>query len=58
MKNGDVLVRACGESEKINAMEQWLHVGSPYSRVEKVEAVPLDDQPDYSDFSIKTEGLW
>lgn len=41
--DGSVDVLACGPDDALDALEDWLHQGSPAARVEAVERSPADE---------------
>ncbi|MBY6205864.1 acylphosphatase [Halomonas denitrificans] len=45
LADGSVEVLACGNDEALDALERWLHDGSPQARVECVEREPSDATP-------------
>ena len=42
-----------GEKEKIKEMIQWCYIGSPYSKVEKVEVTEEEYKGEFEDFEIR-----
>ena len=38
LADGRVEVMACGEADKLEQLQQWLHIGSPKAKVENVES--------------------
>ena len=50
--DGNVVIEATGENEKINEFVQWCHEGSPMSKVEEV-AVNEIPEKDYQGFTIR-----
>ncbi len=45
LADGSVEVLACGDAQALDALERWLHDGSPDARVERVEREPSDATP-------------
>ena len=45
MPDGSVQVVAVGDADAIDALEQWLQVGPPLSRVDAVERSEMSDPP-------------
>lgn len=43
--DGSVEVLACGEGQALDALERWLHDGSPAARVDRVQREPADVTP-------------
>ncbi len=53
MPDGTVEVLACGESEQVGELGQWLWTGSPQAKVESVKEQPAtQEQEPPRDFSI------
>lgn len=40
--DGSVEVLACGESESLKALKEWLHDGPPMAQVKSVSGVPFE----------------
>ncbi len=53
LRVGAVEVRAEGEREQLEKLRDYLKVGPPAARVEKVEAEWLEYTGDYHDFDIR-----
>lgn len=45
LADGSVEVLACGEDAALDALQRWLHVGSPAARVSRVERTLADIVP-------------
>ena len=52
LADGSVLVQAQGESDALEALEQWLHQGPPLANVTRVDRTELAPQPSEQGFSI------
>ena len=50
--DGNVVIEATGENEKINEFVQWCHEGSPMSKVEEVVVNEIPEK-DYQGFTIR-----
>lgn len=50
--DGSVEVLACGESEAVNKLMAWLHIGSQQSRVDNVEKSNVEFF-DYPSFEVQ-----
>ena len=50
--DGRVEAVACGESQKLDAFEQWLWEGPPSARVEQVVVAPMAVQA-FKDFVVR-----
>lgn len=44
LPDGNVEVLACGSSEALRELEEWLHKGPPLAQVSRVESVVVDHQ--------------
>ena len=53
MPDGTVYLEAEGEEEQLNHLEKWLHVGSPMSRVNRIEVEWTEPTDEYSTFEMK-----
>ena len=51
LSDGRVEVLACGEQEKVAALQQWLWEGPPHARVDAVAAESVDYE-EFDGFSI------
>ncbi len=52
LPNGDVYIEAEGNKLRLDAFVEWLHKGSPHSKVYTVDT-RLGDLKDYQSFEIK-----
>ncbi len=50
--NGDVELVACGETNQLCQLEEWLEEGPPYADVRNVQSETIA-QAAFSDFSIR-----
>ena len=50
--DGDVECVACGETEPLDKLEQWLHQGPDSAKVDDVSSKKIDFQ-DFKEFSIQ-----
>jgi len=52
--NPDQTVEALfyGNADNVDEMVKWCYVGSPYSKVEKVDSYPQKEEPSLTTFSI------
>jgi acylphosphatase len=48
-----VYLEAEGEEEQLKQLEKWLHVGSPMSRVNRIEVEWTEPTDEYSTFEMK-----
>ena len=53
MPDGTVYLEAEGEEEQLNQLEKWLHLGSPMSRVNRIEVEWTEPTDEYSTFEMK-----
>lgn len=53
MPDGTVYLEAEGEEEQLNQLEKWLRIGSPLSRVNRIEVVWTEPTDEYSTFEMK-----
>jgi len=53
MPDGTVYLEAEGEEEQLKQLEKWLHVGSPMSRVNRIEVEWIEPTDEYSTFEMK-----
>lgn len=53
LQNGAVHVVASAAKDKIEALIQWCHQGSPLSKVDKVDCTYLENPPSFHSFTIK-----
>lgn len=53
LADGRVELVACGEPDKLAALEAWLWQGPPGARVEQVSASGADDPSELTDFRIR-----
>ena len=53
MPDGTVYLEAEGEEEQLKQLEKWLHVGSPMSRVNRIEVEWTEPTDEYSTFEMK-----
>lgn len=51
MGDGSVEVTACGETEALDRLEEWLWIGPPRAQVEDVEVWTVPFKP-FTDFLI------
>lgn len=51
LADGNVELVACGDTEKLKELEQWLWQGPPRARVAQVHATDADAQT-FTDFTI------
>jgi acylphosphatase len=51
LEDGRVAVLACGDEAAVTSLCQWLHKGSPFSKVSAVECQTVTDQPCPPDFT-------
>ena len=49
---GTVYLEAEGEENNLKSLERWLHIGSPYSRVDRVELQWIMPTKTYSTFTV------
>ena len=52
LSDGTVKVCLRGESNKINLLETWLHIGPELAEVESVIEVDIDQQLELNDFKV------
>ncbi len=52
LSDGTVKVYLRGESEKIDLLETWLHIGPELAKVESVIEVDIDQQLELNDFKV------
>ncbi len=53
--DGSVELVACGEEDSLLALEQWLHRGPTYARVETVQARETMEQ-EFNGFTVRRDG--
>lgn len=53
MPDGTVYLEAEGEEEDLKSLEKWLHVGSPMSRVDKVDIEWIEPTNSYVSFEMR-----
>ncbi len=53
MPDGTVYLEAEGAEENLKELERWLHVGSPMSRVNRIELEWTEPTGEYSMFEMK-----
>ncbi|RTZ71637.1 MAG: acylphosphatase [Candidatus Neomarinimicrobiota bacterium] len=53
MPDGTVYLEAEGAEENLKEFEQWLHVGSPMSQVNRIEVEWIEPTGEYSTFEMK-----
>ena len=53
MPDGTVHLEAEGAEEYLKEFEQWLHVGSPMSQVNRIEVEWIEPTGEYSTFEMK-----
>ncbi len=53
MPGGTVYLEAEGEEGDLKSLEKWLHVGSPMSRVDKVDIEWLQPSNSYVSFEMR-----
>ena len=51
--DGRVYLEAEGEENNLKSLERWLHIGSPYSRVDRVDLQWVVPTKTYSTFKVK-----
>ena len=49
---GTVYLEAEGEENNLKSLERWLHIGSPYSRVDRVDLQWIMPTKTYSTFKV------
>ena len=54
MNQPDGTVKVClrGESDQIDLLERWLHIGPELAKVESVVEVDIDQQLELNDFKV------
>jgi acylphosphatase len=54
MNHTDGTVKVClrGESDQIDLLERWLHIGPELAKVESVVEVDIDQQLELNDFKV------
>ena len=52
LSNGNVQVLVKGANEKVSQLIDWCHKGSPYSKVNRVQVIPLDTSENWTSFRI------
>ena len=50
--SGTVYLEAEGEENNLKSLERWLHIGSPYSRVDRVDLQWIMPTKTYSTFKV------
>ena len=50
--DGTVYLEAEGEENNLKSLERWLHIGSPYSRVDRVDLQWIMPTKTYSTFTV------
>lgn len=53
LPDGNVETLLCGAGEKIKVMIEWLHTGSPMSRVDGLVVREIEMDEEYSTFEVR-----